>query len=203
MSMEFYDAVEVSSGMYEIIVTDVQELAQKWKLTLQPSQENIVFEDIFFWTDKKCSQNSLTYRLFSILGSKKKSVTIEEFRSKYLNKKVGVIVSDNTGKDGTLYHNIVQFFDITDWDNISSEYESEDSDEDEDYEDSDEDEDYEDSDEDEDYEDSDEDEDENSDEEDEEDGDDDFEDFVRPTSGRSGSKTIPRREEKHRKSNRR
>lgn len=131
MSMHFYDAAEVSSGIYGVILTDVQELAQKWKFTMQPFLEDTVFEDIFYWADNDCSKNSLTYQLFSILGNRKDDITVGEFRSKYLKKKVGVIISDNTGNNGTLYHNIIQFFDIADWDDILSEYEGEEFDEEE------------------------------------------------------------------------
>lgn len=132
MALQFYDSKEVSSGMYEAIITDVQELEKKWKLTLQPSQEDIIFDELFHWPDKKCSKNSTTYQLFSILGNRKNTVTIEEFRSKYLGKKVGIVVSDNMGKDGKLYHNITQFFDLEDWDDIEEEYDSEELEEDED-----------------------------------------------------------------------
>lgn len=122
------------------------------------------------------------YRFFEALGiSDMKSVDTDFLKSEFQGSYVGIVIKNNE-KNGVVYHNVVDFFEVDIEDSEEKDDEKYEDESEEDYYDE-----YED-----DFE-----------EEYDDEYEDDFEDFDRITSRRRNSKTIPRREKKRRKTNRR
>ena len=61
MTINIIEPLEVSSGMYNSVITEINEVPSKSKCLdkLQPYDEDSIYEDILLWIDKKCNIKSV------------------------------------------------------------------------------------------------------------------------------------------------
>ncbi|MBO5524373.1 MAG: hypothetical protein J5986_11975 [Roseburia sp.] len=185
MKIKFEKKDELSDGSYISKITGIRPYPQKnaCAFDFTPFKNNRKYRNATLWINTS-DDDEIVYRFFETLGilNEGEVDTDTEFlEAEFLNSYIGIVIKDNE-KNGVIYHNIVDFYEV----DVDDQEEEDDSDEEESEE-------LEEDDDEEEFEES----------ENDDDDEDDFEDFVRPTSRRSGSITIPRREEKPRKSNRR
>lgn len=113
MKIKFIEPLEVSDGIYNAKIVDIDEVPSKSKclVKLQPYDEDSIYEDLFLWIGEECSTKSVTYEFFQTLGIASAEISVDELRNKFLNTSIGIEIHDNEAKDGRIFHNIVSFFD--------------------------------------------------------------------------------------------
>lgn len=164
--------IGLKDGQYLSIISDFRDIPEKdaclVKFDLFYNKGE--YKEVTIRINSLCENDTVGYRFFEALGiSDMKSVDTDFLKSEFQGSYIGIVIKNNE-KNGVVYHNIVDFFEV--------DIEDSEEEDDEEYED--------------DFE-----------EEYDDEYEDDFEDFDRITSRRRNSKTIPRREEKRRKTNRR
>ena len=113
MNIKFIEPLEVSDGVYNAKIIDIDEVTSKSKclIKLQPYDENSVYEELLLWIGDECSTKSVTYEFFQTLGIESEEISVDELRNKFLNTSIGIEIQDNETKNGRIFHNIVSFFD--------------------------------------------------------------------------------------------
>lgn len=184
MIIDIMKEIGLKDGQYLSIISDFQDYPEKdaclVKFNLFYNKGE--YKEVTIRINTLCENDTVGYRFFEALGiSDMKSVDTDFLKSEFQGSYVGIVIKNNE-KNGVVYHNVVDFFEVDIEDSEEKDDEKYEDESEEDYYDE-----YED-----DFE-----------EEYDDEYEDDFEDFDRITSRRRNSKTIPRREKKRRKTNRR